>query len=296
MCAACDNADISDPGDIDETADTASITTKIVMPYPITIGGTEITRSPQKVVVLSPYLVEIVCEMGYGSRIAGRGSYADYPPEIVSSPTMGSSADPDFSAIKSVSPDILMTSTPIVDKDVFDLANSGITTLFIPAPTSISAFLDVYKAVGLLFEGAALGDESGVFKGEQAFSPISKALNNSSVVNVGSFVYVTAGLRIATGDTLESAVLSCFGTNAAAPGSDYAFDKAQLLNAENAPDVIFLSDVYSAQDLLADETFSQLNAARDNRIILLDNSCFERPSGRIVALLSKMIVDYRALA
>lgn len=96
-------------------------------------------------------------------------------------------------------------------------------------------------------------------------------------------MYLTEGLSPATGDTFESAVLSCFGTNAAAAGENYAFSPERLLDAP--PDLILLNNIYSVEDLLSDEIYASFDAVQSGKVILIDNSYFERPSQRLTDLI-----------
>jgi len=265
------------------------------MPYPLFIGDVEIVSSPESVVCLSPSLSEIIFELDYGSRIIGRSTYCDYPPNILSLPDVGSSANPDIEKIIELSPSLLLVSTPLSGRDMFRMEQAGIATLTIPAASNLSGLRDIYRALGLVFEGMFTGAESG----DQAFAVISKACDNIGVVNIGKFLYITDGLKAATGDTLESSIFSCFGENLAAGGTDYEFDMSLLsaLSEDSAgqPDIILLSDKYTIDDLLASEYFRELDAVTQDRIIFIDNSCFERPSARLERLIEKMITDFRRL-
>ncbi|MDR2532838.1 MAG: helical backbone metal receptor [Oscillospiraceae bacterium] len=258
-------------------------------PFPLFIGDVEITQSPPRVVSLSPSLSEIVYELGYGSRIIGRGSYCDFPPVITEAPDTGSAANPDVDKIISLSPYLVLTTAPLSGMDMFRMEQSGIKTLVIPASENISSLREVYRVLGLVFEGLFTGIEAG----DEAFALISKVCDNTGVLNIGKFVYITGDMKAATGDTLESSIFSCFGENIAADGGNYDFDLSLL--SENQPDIILLNDKYTADDLLASENFSELDAVIGGKIIFIDNSAFERPSIRLALLVEKMIADYRDL-
>jgi len=258
-------------------------------PYPLFIGDVVIEYSPQRVVSLSPSLSEIIHELGYGSRLIGRSSYCDFPPVISQITDAGSGANPDIDRIILLSPSVVFTTTPISTMDMFRMEQVGIRTLLIPASASIEDLRDVYRAVGLVFEGLFTGIEAG----DNAFSAISRACDNTGVVNIGNFVYITGDFRAATGDTLESSVLSCFGTNLARNGINYEFD-FELLD-ENQPDIILISDKYTLEDLLESEYFYWLEAVLEERIIFINNTIFERPSARLVTLIEEMLADFRSL-
>ncbi len=271
----------------DETETTVTETEPT--PYPVSINHTEIKAKPEKVVCLSPAVAEIIFEMGFGETIIGRSGYCDYPEEVLNAEDVGSAANPDINAITDLMPDMVITSTPIASKDIFTMEKAGITTVLIPAPTTLKGFSSIYIAIGLIYEGLFTGTE----KGEEAYSGISKLLGNAEALNIGKFIYVTENVAVAGGNTFESAVLSCFGTNLAKEGSGYTYDKALLL--EDQPDVILLNSKYTRDTLMNDEILSQLDAAVNYRIIYIDNIFFERPSSRIKEFINTLLEDYKRL-
>jgi len=282
--------DTPDEPDIDEIPDDDNgYVVDELLPFPITIGGTIIEDSPETVVSLSPSLTEIIYELGFGSRLTGRSSYCDFPPAALSVTDTGSGVNPDIERIIALSPELVLTTTLLSQKDMFRMEQSGITTLFVPPSTNINELRNIYQALGLVFTGAFTGAEAG----DEAFSAISRVCDNRDVVSLGSFIYITGGLRAATGDTLEHSVFSCFGVNLAERGSNYQFDFETFI--VNQPDVILLSDKYTTDDLLSSDDFSELNAVIEGRIVYIDNTVFERPSSRIVQVIEQMLEDYKNL-
>jgi iron complex transport system substrate-binding protein len=266
----------------------AEQSTQEPQPFPITVDGVQFERAPERIVSLSPALSEILFELGQGDRLIGKSDYCDYPRDLrdvtaIASPII----DLDIGAIISLSADLLLLSSPISEKDRRTLEQEGVATIVIPSPKSLDEFRNVYRVTGLILYGAFTGADEG----DTAFSPITLACNNPDVIDLGSFVYITENMSIATGDTLESSVFSCFGSNLAKDAVGYVFDKSELL--ENQPDLILLNSSISLKDLQGDEVFSQLEAVKQERVISLDNIYFERPSGRLVSLISEMQVKYK---
>lgn len=266
-----------------------SVTENEPTPYPFMLNDVEIGAKPEKIVCLSPAIAEIIYELGYSETIIGRSSYCDFPAAIASVKDIGSTANPDLKAISELKPDLVISSTPIATKDIFALEQEGIKTLIIPAPTSLEGFSSIYTSLGLVFEGIFIGAE----KGEETFSGISKLLGNTENVNIGNFVYITEGLTAAGRNTFESAVLSCYGTNAAKDTEGYGYDTTLLV--ENQPDVILVNNQYTKDDIINDEVLGQLDAVKENRIIFINNLFFERPTSRITNLINNMLSDYRNL-
>lgn len=250
--------------------------------YPVTVNDVRFDSAPKRVVSLSPSLTEILCEMDYGASIVGRGSYCDSPAEITTLPDAGRPAKPDYDLILSLSPDVLFTATAIPVKDKYRLEESGIKTVYLPYPHTVEEFEKIYCAVGMIYEGLFDGEK----RGTESFSELKRALEDTSRFSLGSFVYLTEGLSPATGDTLESAVLSRFGENTAAEGENYSFPTEVLLEAQ--PEWILLNSSYTKEDLLSDEVYASLDAVQNGKILLVDNSYFERPSLRLIELLDSL--------
>ncbi len=129
--------------------------------------------------------------------------------------------------------------------------------------------------------------------GEQFYSEINKLLGNTDNFNIGKFVYITENYSIAGGNTFESAVLSCFGTNLAKDSEGYGFDTETLL--ENQPDILLVNSKYSKEMLEEDEVFSELDAFQEGRIIYIDNIYFERPTARITEAINQLKELYKKL-
>ncbi len=274
------------PGNSSGTENTSSSSEETIKAYPITLNGTEITKSPERVISLTPAYTEILCEMGYKSKLVGICDYCDYPEDISSLPTAGSSTSPDIEKIMSINPDLVITATHIVTKDRIALEARGIKILTVSSPSTIEEFLNIYKFFGLCFEGIFTGED----KGKNTFSSIQRLITSAGNTKKRSFVYISPTLSPAGGNTFESAVLSLYGENCAKSGDGYTYPAESLLT--NQPDVIFISDSTQKDFLLGDETYSQLNAVINDNIILVESKYFERPSGRIKALLSMLNEEF----
>lgn len=269
----------------EEAAVPAMVTTAVnenePSPYPVTINDSVIEKTPEKVVCLSPYLTEIVYEMGYGETLVGRGSYCDYPEKVLTVTDVGKPTKPDLSTIIELKPDILLTASAIPTKDIYRLEEAGITTVCIANPDSLEKLNRVYSAMGLIYEGIFDGEAAG----NKAFSSISSVLETVKKADE-RFVYITEGLCAAGGDTLESSVLSYFRTNAAEEGTGYSFNMDFLSDLQ--PEHIYANNIYTLDDLLADEVLSGLTAVQNGNVTFIDNTYFERPSGRITELIETL--------
>ena len=169
------------------------------------------------------------------------------------------------------------------------MEQQGIKTVIIPSPTALDGFSSIYTSIGLIYDGMFTGVETG----EQYYSEINKVLGNTDNFSFGKFVYITENYSVAGGNTIESAILSCFGTNLAKEAEGYGFDVEALL--EDQPDILLVNSKYSKEMLEEHEVFSELNAFRENRIIYIDNFFFERPTARITEAITQLKDLYRIL-
>lgn len=250
--------------------------------FPVVVNDVTIEKSPQKIVSLSPSHTEILFEMGYGDRVVGKGSYCDFPENVLSITDVGRPSKPDLNTIISLAPDVLFTATVIPLKDCYKLEENNIKVIYIPYPSSVEEFRNTYSAFGLILEGIFDGEATG----EKYFEIIEKKLTDSKI-ELGDYIYVTEGLLVATGDTFESSVLSLFGTNVAENSTDYSYPKEYLL--EFQPETILINDIYTLDDLMADEIYSQLDAVINGNVYYINNSYFERPSARLIELVEGLV-------
>lgn len=281
--SGCDN-NSSDSEETEQTlpAFAYGVVTETAEPteYPVYINETEIKAKPERVVSLSPSLTEIIFECGYGDKLVGRSSYCDYPEGVSVITDVGKPSQPGIDEIIGLAPDILLTATVIPNKDILALSDKGIETVYIAAPRSLEDMKGIYYGIALIFEGAFNAEGAS----EKAWAAIAEKLPSEKPL--GKFIYVTEGMNIAGKGTLESSVLSLYGENLAEDIYGYTFDKEFLL--ENEPDIILFDSQFTEEDLASDEVIGKLNAYTSGNVFSLDNSYFERPTGRITELLDNL--------
>lgn len=251
----------------------------VIKEFPVTLNGTEITQAVKTVVSLTPAYSEILFEMGYGNSVIGVCDYCDYPEKINDIPSVGSSTTPDIQKIISLKPDLVITATPLITKDRMALESKGIRILTITSPKTTEEFHSIYKFIGLAFEGIIHGED----KGTSSYKQIHTALNEASKNDKNSFIYISPTMALAGGDTFEHSILSKFGENKAEKSNGYASPTESIIG--NQPDIVFLSDRFELADIEEHTLYSQLEAVKNGRVIIVESIYFERPTARITKLL-----------
>lgn len=250
------------------------------LPFPAISCGVTLEKAVEKAVSLSPAVTEIICEIGFQSRLVGVSDYCDYP-EGLGLKTLGSTENPDLDGIIKLKPDAVFTLSLLSEREIYKLNQAGIKVLTLKAPRNLEEYSALYKEVSAAFYGNELADSlKGQTKAlETANRARTKLENAAKNVKTESFVYVTEKLTLAGADTFESAVLSLTGENLC---------KAEgYVSAEDLqPAYIIASDKLSYDALALDEYFSVMiyNGAK---VVFVDSARFERPSARTAEIFSK---------
>ena len=102
---------------------------------------------------------EIVCALDCGDRITAVGKYCDYPQMLSELPQAGSAANPDIEKLIALSPQIVITESPIARKDITDLKDEGIQVLILSSPADYDGLYNEYRSIAAVFYGNSLADE-----------------------------------------------------------------------------------------------------------------------------------------
>lgn len=249
-------------------------------PFPAISCGVTLEKAVEKAVSLSPAVTEIICEIGFQSRLVGVSDYCDYP-EGLALKTFGSTENPDLDGIIKLKPDAVFTLSLLSEREIYKLNQEGIKVLTLKAPRNLEEYSALYKEVSAAFYGNEPADSlKGQTKALETANRARTNLENAAKnVRTESFVYVTEKLTLAGADTFESAVLSLTGENLC---------KAEgYVSAEDLqPAYIIASDKLSYDALALDEYFSVMiyNGAK---VVFVDSARFERPSARTAEIFSK---------
>jgi len=82
------------------------------------VAPDETTHGPHRIISLAPSMTEIVCALGMRDRLIGRTQYCQHPPDVQSVPQVGALMDTHYTKIKSLLPDLVLTTTdsgPVTD-------------------------------------------------------------------------------------------------------------------------------------------------------------------------------------
>ncbi len=110
------------------------------------IPGQEGSETPERIVSLAPSITEILFALGLGDRVVGVTRYCDYPPEALSTEKVGGYYDPNYEAMVSLRPDLVIL-LPEHAEPREQLARLGLRTLVVDH-TSIPGILASITTIG----------------------------------------------------------------------------------------------------------------------------------------------------
>jgi iron complex transport system substrate-binding protein len=291
-------AGCGDDADSSSSATTAApaTTTADDTAFPIVVtadnGDVELAAPPQRIVSLSPSLTELLFAIDAGGQVVAVDQYSDYPAGTPITDLSG--FQPNVEAVGGYEPDLVVVGG---DRDgvVGALDALGIPTLLLSSADSLD---DVYEQIDVL--GAATDNPDAA----DALADRMRADLDEVAASVPErdeplryFYELSDGLHSVTSDTFIGEVLGLAGLTSIADGVDDSAGGFPQLSTEYVldadPDVVFLAHTdgtgQDPAELAARAGWSELQAVRNDNVIVLDPDISSRWGPRVVELLQAVV-------
>ena len=257
-----------------------------VVDYPVTIGTAILKEQPGRVVSLSPALTEIMAELGYLGQLAGVSDYCDTPATVTDRPRCGTPQQIDFDALGKVDPQLVVTSTPLIESELIRLQQRSIEVLVLPRASTLEELRTLYIDLARALEGDQTGREAGEgFFGSfnkmiDAMAEMGKTYAAEKGGKPGTVMIRLLDYTVATGDTLEGRLLEAIGLKNLASGyGQWVFPKEDA--AALTPDLIVAHTPITIPVLEKNEVYKKTQAVIKDRVVNVDMTAFERQSPRM---------------
>jgi len=264
--------------------------------FPVTVtaenGDVEVAAQPERIVSLSGSLTEMLYAIEAGDQVVAVDEHSDFPAGTPVTDLSGFS--PNVEAIGGYEPDLVIVSR---DRDgIADaLGGLGIPTLVLSSADTLE---DVYREIGVL--GTATGHEA---EAEALTEDLRAELDELAATvpdrdaAVRYFYELSDDLSTVTSETFIGELLSLAGMVSIADGADPAAGGFPQLSNEFVisadPDVIFLAHTdgtgLDPAEVSGRPGWSELRAAQDGDVVVLDADISTRWGPRIVELLRAVI-------
>jgi len=245
--------------------------------YPVEVGGVTINAKPQKVVVLSPNLADVVLALGNETQLAAAASACTQ--ETLRDLQKVDAGD--VTAISGLGADLVLLD-PNCSGAEQALKDAGITVLNIAPAVNREDFERLYSQVSSALNGGGPGYDQGITCAQDIFltlDNINRLIPQTDTVTTGCYLYDLNGSAI-TGDMLGTTIMTYSGvTNifTSLSGGQYTEDDLRVSN----PTVIFCRPGLKAE-LESDSRYNSLQAVREGRVIEMDSSMMEWQGRTIV--------------
>lgn len=255
--------------------------------YPVTVGGREFAASPERVVVASDSIADIILAIRYEIKLKGRTSNCTQS-ELSVLPEVGSAEHLDIEAIKSLSADLLLVDEDIPEEQRTQLEDAGVVVLKLELAKSREQVENLYHDIGALLGGA----QTGATMGDKAASSIlltlddiNRVIPKSNVVTTACYLYDENG-NLAKAGTFTGELIEFAGAvNIASDASDTTFDINSIKLSE--PKYIFC-DVGVKDKLYTSSVLSSLDAVKGGRVFEIPAEMMTRQGRTMVEAVSQM--------
>ncbi len=242
--------------------------------YPVKVGDVKFIGPPSKVVCLSSTLIGIIYAMGFEDQLFGRTANCDYT-EAESVQSFGTADKPSVNLIEGNAIDVVIADDTIPQDSVDDIQALGVPVVVIPRATGRASLVDMYCALGTVFQGGNTGYNAG----RKVVNEILKQLDDiermvASEETWNTCIIVSSDIEtFATGDTLISAVLeSVGGFNVAKDSTEGEYTLQDMMRSD--PEVIICPAGVENQ-LRAKSNLVGIPALDNFRVYAMDMSVFD---------------------
>ena len=251
--------------------------------------GREITLSAPatRVVALTAADCEILCALGCGDTLVGRGEYCDYPASVLEVPSVQSGYETNIEEIIALQPQVVLMSTMAQTAEQAEaLAAAGIATVISDAQNIDG----VYTAIRLI--GALMGKdaeaEALVGDMEAAFAAIAEKSQDTGKTVYFEVSPLQWGLWAAgKGTFMDELATLCGLTNAFADVDGWGeISEEQVL--ERDPDYIVTISMYfgegptPVEEIKGRAGWENLKAVVNDNILNADSNEISRPGPRLI--------------
>lgn len=258
--------------------------------WPVRIGETDITASPQKVVSLSPGATEMLFAMGLGSRVVGVSDYCDYPSaEVEKRHRCGSVLSPNVERIKSSGADLVVASARLTESDLIRFQQLEIPVLVLERAESLEELRQNYLDLALALMGRTSGKNHGEGYWEELSGMLREGASSPAPDSTApkAILLRQMGYGMATGETFEGALLEELGfVNNAKDYTGWLYDRANVAALE--PDVIFADTAITVDEVKKSVIYQPVAAVKNDKVMNVDFTVFERQSPRMFEVLRDM--------
>ncbi len=259
--------------------------------YPVTVGNIVFDSEPENIVVLSDNLADIISHIGYDVKMVGKSdSVTQKELEIV--PSVGNECTPDSAKIISASTDIVFYDSEFNETTLKTMESNNIKAVNMVYADTPEELMTVYRSLGTMLGGATTGKA----KGEAAYNDLINSFeetkakySSGQILNTVCYLYMENGeLKISGKGTYIDMLLGYTGAVNVAVDTESMENDLANLKISN-PTYIFYSEPAVIDYLKSNNTYKNLSALKDNKIMEIPYEQISLQGFTAVSNLDKML-------
>lgn len=261
--------------------------------------GREVTldKPATRIVALTASDCEILYAIGAGDALVGRGSYCDYPAEVLNVTAVQSGSDTNIEEIIALEPQVLLMSTMAqTEEQVQALENAGIKVVVSDAQD----IEGVYTAIEMI--GKLMGKDAEAAAVIDSMKTTFAEVAENASENAGKTVYFEVsplqyGLWTAGKGTFMNEIANMVGlTNCFEDVEGWAEISEEQVIARNPDYIVTISMYYGegptpVEEILGRKGWEELTAIKNQGVLNLANNELSRPAPRL-ADGARMLYDF----
>lgn len=261
--------------------------------YPVTIGHTEFKESPDKVAVLSDNIADIICYMGYSSKLSGVSDSCTQNElkEYVTS--VGSEFSPNTELIVNSRTKVVFTDSTLDETAETCMEEKGVTIIKMLYPKNEAQLKSLYESIGAVLGGDKDGRQKGTASYDRLISILTSACDEVSSVAATKtlcYLYLDENGRLCayTGKADDGMVLNYLGVTNIAANFESGHVDENILKLSN-PDFIFFDSSAVMDKLTASSALQNLNAIKKGNVFQLNKEELGRQGQSLIDVQAFML-------
>jgi len=265
----------------------------------VDMKGREITldKPAERIVALTASDCEILYAIGAGDTLVGRGTYCDYPAEVLEVPAVESGATTNVEEIIALKPDVLLMSDMAQSEEQIQQLEAAGVKVVVSEATDIEG---VYTAIELI--GALMGKDDNAAAVINSMKTTFDTIREQSTGDGTQTVYFEVsplqyGLWTAGTNTFMDEIANMMGLSNCFPDVDGWGEVSEEQILERNPDFIVTITMYFGEgptpeeELLSRTGWENVTAIKNQAILNLQNNELSRPAPRL-ADGAQMLFDF----
>lgn len=245
----------------------------------------EVPDDPQRIVSLAPSITEIIFRIDQAYRLKGVTQYSNYPAQASALPKIGSYIRVDLERILALKPDLCIAIKDGNPKQIVDRLQSMQIPVYVVDPRNLETVIQTIVEIGSLLntsEKANLLANEMRNRMKRIRALVAGTDKRPRVfIQIGISPIISAGSKT----FIHDLILEAGGINVAAGYSAYPrFSREQVLAF--SPEVIIITSMARQtvfEQIKAEwSRWTDMPAARDQRIFIVESDVFDRPSPRLL--------------